>query len=154
MKKVILIFIVLFFITLTYLFLKKNKEENLNDIIFKEYIENLELNVQKEKTHYILIPKVGCQGAMATVLMELDSVLAKTNCPFLIVTSNEELVAQFIKKDFKIIIDKKGELDLLNLPISNVSVITTENYVINGIVSSSRCEVKIINEILQLFKNC
>lgn len=154
MKKVILIFIVLFFITLTYLFLKKNKEENLNDIIFKEYIENLGLNVQKEKTHYLLIPKVGCQGAMANVLMELDSVLAKTNCPFLIITSNKELVAQFIKKDFKIIIDKKGALDLLNLPISNVSVITTENYVISGIVSSSRCEEKIINEILQLFKNC
>lgn len=154
MKKILLILAALCVLAITYWFLNTNSEENLNDVIFKEYIENLGLTVPKERTNYILIPKTGCQGAMASVLMELEHVLVKTKCSFLIISSNKELVAEFIKKDFKIIIDKKQELDLLNLPISNVSVIETENFKIKKIISSNRCEEKIIIKIITQLFDC
>ncbi|MBW6483027.1 MAG: hypothetical protein K0B10_08185 [Vicingaceae bacterium] len=153
MKKII-IYSTLLVIILVGVFYFTKKDTLINDVIFQEYLEELNLSISKEKTNYILVPKVGCQGAMASVLMELDSVLNITSCKFIFITSNNELVSQYISSNKEIIIDENKKLDILNLPISNVAVIVTENYTISKIISSSRCEEKIISNILQQLDDC
>lgn len=155
MKKIIS-YIFLFIIILigVFYFTKQLQSEPTTDEIFQEYLDGLNLSISKEKTNYILVPKVGCQGAMASVLIKLDSVLNITSCKFIFITSNSELVSQFISNDKEIIIDENKKLDVLNLPISNVSIIATENYTISKIISSSRCEESIISNIVQLLNDC
>ena len=155
MKKIIIYSTLLVIIlVLVGVFYFTKKDTLINDVIFQEYLEELNLSISKEKTNYILVPKVGCQGAIASVLMELDSVLNITSCKFIFITSNNELVSQYISSNKEIIIDENKKLDILNLPISNVSVIVTENYTISKIISSSRCEEKIISNILQQLDDC
>ncbi|PKP45808.1 MAG: hypothetical protein CVT95_08120, partial [Bacteroidetes bacterium HGW-Bacteroidetes-12] len=87
MKKIIIYSTLLVIIlVLVGVFYFTKKDTLINDVIFQEYLEELNLSISKEKTNYILVPKVGCQGAIASVLMELDSVLNITSCKFIFIS--------------------------------------------------------------------
>ena len=129
---------------------KKDK----NTVIFEEYLETLNLKIPTEKFNYILIPKNGCQGVMGKVLMEINVKLKTTQCPYLIITTNNVLTSLFIDESLERIIDPNQKLNLLNLPIYNVTIITAEHHKITKILSSSRCDENIINEINKQLDNC
>ena len=115
------------------------KKEDRVTRIFSNYInQNLNLKIKDNLHYFILIPKLGCKGCFKEALLELDTIVTKNNEKhFTIITTNTEIISNELKNRASILIDTSGKLDVLNLEISNLTLVETENKKVNFLKSIS-----------------
>ncbi|MBI3502997.1 MAG: hypothetical protein HY063_14495 [Bacteroidetes bacterium] len=129
------------------------KTINKNTSIFSNYLqEQFNIQIPHKKHFYITVPQNGCQGAIANSLNCIDE-FANPSSNISILVANEAAASKYLTKNWNIINDKADALDILNLPISNVSIIITENDTISLIKSSNQCEYNIINDFLGMLQD-
>jgi len=121
--------------------------------IFSNYLEEeFNLTIQQKKHYYVTVPKNGCQGAIESALNDLNQFVEPTeNITFLI--ANKNAASKYLTKNWKIFLDRKDMLGILNLPISNVSIIETEDEKIKLIKSSSECNFMVVDEFIKMLKD-
>lgn len=126
-----------------------------NTQLFSEYLQ-YELGVKiPDDTHFFLIVlKDGCQGAIESTLMDLDSTLnvKNDNTNVSIITSNKQLSNKyFSESNIQIYLDRT--IDVINLPIYNVSLIKTRNSQVLYILSEKNCSKRIGKDIVDSLTN-
>ncbi len=129
------------------------KKEITTTSIFSDYLnQQFNLSIPSEKHIFITLPKNGCKGAIWTSLTSIDQLLEPSDKISFII-ADDVYASKFLKKNWKILFDKDDKLDRLNIPISNVSAIITENGKIKLIKSSTSCDNAILDiDIKELFE--
>lgn len=93
-------------------------------------------SIRKEKQTYVLIPKIGCKGCREGALAELHQEIIKSGEKHLTyIFSPSVNLADTLVKPCNFLIDKSELIDKINLPISNITFIKTENGKVISLVS-------------------
>ncbi len=71
--------------------------------------------------------------------------------PITVITTNKPMVTQYLHKDWPVLSDETGDMDFLNLPIGNITVIATKDGKIIDIKHTQKCDDP-PTELLKLLK--
>jgi len=130
MKKYIYI-ILLFFIFSCNINSKYEKKE----IILNNYLKEVfDKSIQKEKTMYIIIPKISCKGCVYTFFSNINTITDTTNSEIIFITSSEDYYKKIKPISNNILFDKNEVIDKTNLNLSSITIFQTKEYrIINTI---------------------
>lgn len=116
--------------------------------IFSDYLqEQFNRSIPETHHYYLLVPKQGCQGAIFEALRVIDAVNTEGRKQTTVITSNPDMLKNCLHGNWEILEDHNAKLDVLNLGVTNVSLITTENGRIVSVKTSNKCESDIGSEI-------
>lgn len=114
--------------------------------VFAEYLdEELKLRIPDDPHYFLIVLKNGCQGVIESALIHIDnSFNGKKGVS--IITSNKLLTNEYFS-DSEVEIHFDRAIDVINLPIYNVSLIKTSKGRVNYILSERNCS-KDIGEVI------
>lgn len=120
--------------------------------IFSDYLkQELKLTIPEEEHYYLIVHKAGCQGVIESALMELDQDFIEHK-KIAVITSNKQLVDQyFSNKQVEIYYDRT--IDVVNLPLFNVSLIKTNKAQVSYILSERKCSIDFGKTIADTLRN-
>ncbi len=108
--------------------------------VFSSYLqEELSLSIPNQEHYYLIVHKVGCQGVIESALMDLNhDFMEQKNIA--VITSNRQLVDKYFS-DEKVKIYYDRTIDVINLPLYNVSLIKTSKKQVSYILSERKCSI-------------
>ena len=122
MKKYIYI-LLLFFIFSCNLNSKYEKKEIILNNYLKEVFDE---SIQKEKTMYILIPKISCKGCVYTFFNNINTITDTTKSEIIFITSSEDYYKKIKLFSNNILFDKNEIIDQINLDLSSITIFQTK----------------------------
>ena len=113
-------------------------KQDKRTLIFSSYLKKeFSMEIPKDEHIYILIPELACKGCIINKTQkEIEWLLKKQrNNNFTIISSNAPFIDYISKNNINYLADNSGKLDRLNLDISNITVINTQNRAIKDLKS-------------------
>lgn len=97
--------------------------------IFSYYLQNaFAKTIPAESRYYILVPELGCKGCRQSELLLLDETTRKNrNAAIEYIFSPKVPVPSSFAFHSQVKIDSLSLIDKINLPISNITIVRTEN---------------------------
>jgi hypothetical protein len=105
--------------------------------VFSYYLETAFADSIPDKKHvYILIPKLGCKGCRQDALNELQQQLMKSGEKnYTYIVSPEAAPPGKLAEPGNVLIDTSELIDHINLPVSNIAILKTENGKVISLIS-------------------
>ncbi len=115
----------------------KQEIRDQTTVVFSYYLKTAFADSIPDKKHvYILIPKLGCKGCRQDALNELQQQLVNSgekNYTYIASPSSESTSTLTGHGIFRV--DSTGLIDKINLPVSNIAILKTENGKVISLVS-------------------
>jgi hypothetical protein len=100
--------------------------ESLPTRVFRQYLkENFSDSIPQQKHVYILVPGKGCKGCMANTLDRIRQLKPDSTYTTVIISSINTLPEEMYPVPF--LFDEKAKMERINLRVSNVTVLRTQN---------------------------
>ncbi|MCU0433336.1 MAG: hypothetical protein MUC87_07785 [Bacteroidia bacterium] len=101
-------------------------KETLQTRVFRKYLADVFADsIRAQKHVYIMVPGKGCKGCMANTLDRIRQLKPDSTYTTVIISSINTLPEEMYPVPF--MFDEKGVMERINIRISNVTVIRTEN---------------------------
>lgn len=101
-------------------------KESLPTRVFRQYLkENFRDSIPQQKHIYILVPGKGCKGCMANTLDRIRQLKPDSTYTTVIISSINTLPEEMYPVPF--LFDEKAKMERINLRISNVTVLRTQD---------------------------
>jgi hypothetical protein len=102
------------------------KNESKETIIFKKYLETTHhLEIPENSNIYIVFPKLACKGCVQDLIGNIADNLDKNKTYTFIVSNTSIYFPANLSSIGKWHFDKKGDIDKINLGLSNLTIIKT-----------------------------
>lgn len=96
--------------------------------LFNAYLQDtFNKNIGNQKQYYFIIPKLVCYKCIQVMTKEMHTELRTKKEHITIITSNSHAIYDKTKIDFNVLTDQKGDLDYLDIKLSNLTVFETKN---------------------------
>lgn len=106
--------------------------------LFSEYLElHFGKSIPEAPHFYLLVPASGCKGGMANTLIQISE--HQYPAAVTVITTNGAMVSEWLHQPWPVLTDTTGDLDLLNLPVVNVSLVATKRGLVDTVLTGSDC---------------
>ena len=130
-------------ITFLFLFTCKHAPHKKTTRLFNEYLQdNFNKKISNQKQYYFVIPKFVCYKCTQLMTKEIHKQLQVKKEHITIITSNPNAIYKKTCTDFNILIDQKGDLDYLDIKLSNITIFETKQEKIINIQHFSPKQLK------------
>ena len=89
--------------------------------------KTFQTQVAKDQHLYIIVPRYACKGCENTSLKKIDELLPKQARNVSLITDIPKIIPTSLKENVNFLADSTGLLDRVNLPISNVTIVKTQD---------------------------